>query len=286
MKLCFNQGSCDKCKDHDMIAELEACEKYGFDYIDLRFDDLDNYLKEHSADELARWFNNHHLKPAGYSALLFFNWKQSIEEKQKVFDEVTRLIDIFNVIGMKHMVLVPSFNIEEEASIPEIKTDAVSMINQIADLCEPHGISLSLEFIGSPACTINRFDVAYDIVQTVNRDSVGIAIDTFHFHAMASDFNDLANCDGSKITNLHLNDVENMPIGASYLTDEKRLWPGDGCFDNEKFAASLKKCGFTPGSIPIAIEVFRPEYYNLSIDENVKTAYEKTRAYAEKYFTY
>ena len=56
MKLCFNQGSCDHCPDHSMMADLEAAEKYGFDYIDLRFDILDEYLKDHTAEELAAWF--------------------------------------------------------------------------------------------------------------------------------------------------------------------------------------------------------------------------------------
>uniref|UniRef100_UPI003D7D9762 sugar phosphate isomerase/epimerase family protein n=1 Tax=Butyricicoccus sp. TaxID=2049021 RepID=UPI003D7D9762 len=158
MKLCFNQGSCDHCPDHSMMADLEAAEKYGFDYIDLRFDILDEYLKDHTAEELAEWFNTHHLKPSSYSGLLFFNWKRTPEEKQKVFDELNRLIPIFDTIGLKTIALIPSFNIEEHASIPEIKEDAVEMINQMADLCEPHGISLALEFIGSGAFTINRFE--------------------------------------------------------------------------------------------------------------------------------
>lgn len=284
MKLCFNQGSCDKCADHSMMAELEACEKYGFDYIDLRFDDLDEYVKEHSAEELADWFSHHHLKPSTYSALLFFNWKKTDEEKQAVFDEVDRLIKIFDVIGMKHMALVPSCDIKEEASLPEIKADAVEMINKIADQCEPHGIALSLEFIGSPSFTINRFDVAYDIVQRVNRESVGIAIDLFHFHAMASSVEDVRKCDGRKITNLHINGCEDLPIGAPYLTDEKRLWPGEGCINEKALTDAMKESGFDSNAVPAAIEVFRPEYYEMTVEENVKKSYETTKAFAEKYF--
>ena len=285
MKLCFNQGSSDHCKGHSMMADLEAAERYGFDYIDLRFDVLDDYLKGHTAEELAAWFGSHHLKPSSYSGLLFFNWKRTDEEKQKVFDELNRLIPIFNTIGLRTIAVIPSCDIKEHASIEEIKDDAVWMLNRMADLCEPHGISLALEFIGMGSFTINRFDTAYDIVTAVNRDSVGMAVDLFHFYAMASNPADVAACDGRKIINLHLNDAEGLPIGAPYLDDSKRLWPGDGCIDKKAVTDALKACGFDTDAIPAAVEVFRPEYYGLTVDENVKTAYEKTKAFVERYFS-
>ncbi len=43
------------------MADLEACEKHGFDYIEIRFDCVKDYLKEHTLQELADWFQNHHL---------------------------------------------------------------------------------------------------------------------------------------------------------------------------------------------------------------------------------
>ena len=266
-----------------MMADLEAAEKYGFDYIDLRFDVLDEYLENHTVEELAGWFRTHHLKPSSYSGLLFFNWKRTDGKKQEVFDELARLIPIFDTIGLKTIAVIPSANIGEHASVPEIKDDAVWMLNKMADMCEPHGISLALEFIGSGAFTINRFDTAYDIVSTIDRDSVGIAIDVFHYHAMGSRLEDIANCDGRKIINLHVNDVEDLPIGAPYLTDEKRLWPGDGCVDKQGLADALRSCGFDAEAVPAAVEVFRPEYYELSVDENVRTAYQKTKAFVDEY---
>lgn len=269
-----------------MMADLEAAEKYGFDYIDLRFDILDDYLKEHTKEELADWFKNHHLKPSSYSALLFFNWKKTEEEKQAVLNEVKRLLPVFDCIGLQTICCVPSVGIKEHASVEEIQDDCVEMLNRIADLCEPYGITLALEFIGSGAFTINRFDQANDIIKAVNRDSVGLAIDLFHFYAMGSNVADVAACDGKKIINLHLNDSEHLPIGAPYLDDSKRLWPGDGCIDKQAMADALKKCGFEKEKYPAAIEVFRPEYYELTVDENVRISYEKTKAFVENYLSY
>ena len=38
MKIGFNEATALECKGQSLIADLEACEKYGFDYIEIRFD--------------------------------------------------------------------------------------------------------------------------------------------------------------------------------------------------------------------------------------------------------
>jgi 2-keto-myo-inositol isomerase len=285
MELCYNQACGDRCADYSMIKQLEAADRYGFDYVDIRFDDLDNYLKEHTAEELADWFAHHHLKPSSYSGLLFFNWKKTPEEKQAVFDELKCLIPIFDTIDLRTIAVIPSFNIKEHASVQEIKEDAVEMLNEMADLCEPYHMSLALEPIGSGAFTINQFGQGYDIVKAVNRDSVGLALDLFHFYANGSRVEDVAACDGRKIINLHLNDAEDLPIGAPYFDDTKRLWPGDGCIDDKVLCDALLASGFDKEAVPAAIEVFRPEYYDLKADENVRLSYEKTKKFVEDYLS-
>ena len=56
MKIGFNEATALECKGQSLIADLEACEKYGFDYIEIRFDCIKDYLKEHTLEELADWF--------------------------------------------------------------------------------------------------------------------------------------------------------------------------------------------------------------------------------------
>lgn len=282
MKLGFNEGTSLGCAGHTLLADLEACEKYGFDDIDIRFDCLEDYLKKHTLEELSDWFKNHHLKPLSYNALCYFNWKKDPAARKAVLDELDSIIEVCNVIDMKLIVVVPTFDIKEHASVDEIKADAVSILREMADRCAPYGIRLSLEFCGAPGCTINRFDTAYDIVTAAKRDNVGLTLDQYHFYAMASSWEALEKADGSKIFVYHLNDTENLPIGAAYNTDAKRLWPEDGCLDHARYTSTLKKIGFHADVC--TIEVFRPEYYRMSVDENVRTAAERTRAFVAKYF--
>ena len=278
MKLGFNQATALKCKGQSLMADLEACEKYGFDYIEIRFDCIKEYLRENTLADLAAWFQAHRLKPWAYNTLLFFNLRDQAGVKE-IDDEVDFIIEVCNAIGMKMLITVPSFDVGP-LSIDEIKEEATARLRYLADRVAPHGIRISLEFCGVPTCSINQFGTAYDIVEAVARKNVGITLDTFHFHAMGSRWEDLERADGKKIFAYHLNDAENLPIGS--MLDDKRLWPGDGCLDHDRTLKILKKIGFDG---VCTIEEFRPAYYELSHDENVKTAKEKTVALISKYYS-
>jgi len=277
MKLGFNEATALECKGQSLMADLEACEKYGFDYIEIRFDCVKDYLKEHTLEELADWFKSHKLKPYAYNTLIFFNQRDAAGVKE-IDDEVDFIIKVGNAIGMKTLITVPSFDVGP-LSIEEIQEEAVQRLRYLADKVAPHGMRVSLEFCGCPNCSINQFGTAYDVVEAVDRDNVGITLDTFHFHAMSSKWEDLERADGKKIFAYHLNDSENLPIGS--MLDDKRLWPGDGCLDHDRTCKTLKKIGFDG---VCTVELFRPEYYQFSHDENVRTAKEKAAALISKYF--
>ena len=277
MKLGFNQATALECKGQSLLADLEACEKHGFDYIELRFDCIKDYLKTNTLEDLASWFGNHKLKPWAYNTLLFFNLCVESQEKE-IDDEVDFIIKVCNAIGMKMLITVPRFD-AGHYTVEQIKEDAVKRLRYLADKVAPHGIRISLEFCGAPSCSINQFGKAYDIVKATERENVGITLDTFHFHAMGSDWADLEGADGKKIFVLHLNDTENLPVGQ--LEDIHRLWPGEGCLDHKRIFGILKKIGFEG---VCTLELFRPEYYRLAHDENIRTAKQKAERILAKYW--
>lgn len=286
MKIGFNEG-CDRfCKDHSVLKDLEFCEKYGFDYIDIQSECLERDLSDgkYTIEELGNWFHTHHLSMLSYNALKFFNMKQTENEKKAVMDELDEMIRRCLLLDCKMIVVVPTENIKIPATRSEIRTDAVKVLKEMVKKIEPHSIKLSIEFCGSPNMTINRFEDAYAIVEEVNSPLVGVTLDQYHFHAMASEWAALEKADGKKIFVWHLNDMEDLPCGASYNNDEKRLWPGDplGCLDHRRYADTLKKIGFDGDCC--TVEVFRPDYYELTQEENVRIAAEVTRSHVEKYW--
>ncbi|MBG9811963.1 hypothetical protein ABD68_10130 [Bacillus endophyticus] len=286
MKIGFNEGCNRFCKNHSVLEDLELCEKYGFDYIDIQSECLDRDLEagKVTIEQLGEWFKSHRLIMLSYNALKPFNMSQTQEEKDEVMAQLDEIIRRCLVLDCKMIVAVPNENISVHATRAEIREDAVATLKEMVKKVEPYGIKLSIEFCGSPGMTINRFDDAYTIVQEVDSPLVGVTLDQYHFHAMASDWSTLEKADGKKIFVWHVNDTEDLPCGAPYNTDEKRLWPGDsqGCLDHQRFADTLKKIGFKGNCC--TVEVFRPEYYELTQEENVKTAAKVTRAHVEKYW--
>lgn len=263
-------------KGQSLMADLEMCEKYGFDYIEIRFDCVKDYLKEHTLEELADWFKNHHLKPWAYNTLIFFNQRDEAGEKE-IDEEVDFILKVSKAIGMKMLITVPSFDVKDK-SVSEIKEEAVARLRYLSDKVGAD-MKISLEFCGAPNCSINQFGTAYDVVKAVDRDNVGVTVDTFHFHEMCSRLEDLRAADGKKIFAYHLNDCEDLPLGS--CGDDKRLWPGEGVVDHAGIAAALKEIGFDG---VCTIEEFRPEYYAMSHEDNVKKAAEVTRDFVQKYF--
>jgi len=285
MKIGFNEGCNRFCSGQSVLDDVALCEKYGFDYIDVQSECLDRDLAagKYTLEDLAAAFRNSKVKMLSYNALCGFNMKQGAEREavMSALDEIIRRCDL---LGCKSIVVVPTQDLSRPATLDEIRADAVEVLREMVQKTAPHGIRLSLEFCGCPNMTINRFEDAYAIVEEVDSPLVGVTLDEYHFHAMASGWDALERADGKKIFVWHLNGMENMPCGASYNTDEIRLWPdlpGD-CLDHKRCADTLKKIGYEGGAC--TIEVFRPEYYQLTPEENIRAAAEATRAHVARYW--
>ena len=285
MKIGFNEGCNRFCANHSVLEDLKLCEKYGFDYIDVQSECLDRELAAglYTLEDLGTFFKTSHLKMLSYNALIFFNMKQTRAEKDAVMAQLDEIIRRCQILDCGMIVVVPSMDLTIPATLDEIKADAVAVLKEMVKKVEPYGIKLSIEFCGAPTMSINRFEDAYAIVSEVNHPLVGVTLDQYHFHAMASSWQALEEADGKKIFVWHLNGMENMPCGAAYNNDEKRLWPDEqgDCLDHKRYADTLKKIGFEVDVC--TIEVFRPDYYKLSNEENIAKAAEVTKAHVAKY---
>ena len=286
MKLGFNEANSQGCAGHSVMKDLELCEQNGFDVIDIQSDMLDRDLESGAAtlEGIAEFFKTHHLKMSSYNALKPFNMRKTAEEKAELMEKLDEIIRRCNILDCKMIVLVPAMDLEYPATLTEIREDAVAIIKEMLPKVEPYGIKLSIEFCGCPTMTINRFDDAYKIISEVNHPLVGLTLDQYHFRSMASTWEALEQVDGAKIFVWHLNGVEEMPLGASYNTDAVRTWPDDpkDCMDQKRYADTFKKIGYAGDNC--IIEIFRPEYWEMSQEENVKKSFEVTKAHVEKYW--
>lgn len=264
-------------KNSTLEKDLELCDNYGYELIEIRLDKLKDYLKTHAVDDLADFFKKRRIKPYAFNAL---EWITFRDEKgyREIKDNLKFLCEVGERINCKRIVVVPSFDIGGYTK-GEIKKESVRVLNDLADFAERYGEKLAYEFVGYPNCSVNTFGQAYDIIKAVNRDNVGVVLDCFHFHAMGSRIEDLQAANPGKIFILHIDDSEDLPVGA--LRDDKRLWPGDGTIDLNLILKTLKSIGY--GEMA-SVELFRPEYWDLDIEKIIKTGKEKTESVVSKYF--
>lgn len=275
MKICFNQAT--TMKNSTLEKDLELCEKHGYELIEIRLDKMRDYLKTHSVDELARFFQRSRVKPYAFNALEFITFRDE-EGYSEIKRDLQFLCEVGEKINCKKIVVVPTFDVGDYTR-EQIKDESVRVLNELADLAEKYGVKLAYEFVGYPNCSVNTFGQTYDIVKAVNRENVGMVLDCFHFHAMNSRIEDLKNADSNKIFIFHIDDAEDLPVGA--LRDNHRLWPGDGVIDLDSILKTLKEIGYSEMA---SVELFRPEYWDWDIEKTIKVGKEKTEKIVGKYF--
>ena len=277
MKLSMNQATC--LEKSSLEKDLELCEKYGYDMIEPRtMDGIPNYLKNHTIDELAAWFKSHKVKPLAFNTLCFFN-NRTPEDYQKVLQELRQMCEWGKKIGCKTVITVPTVGLKK-VTRQAIRKSTLECLKEMGEICGEADMRLSVEFLGHPEASINDFGEAYDIIQELDMENVGLTLDCFHFHGMHSSLANLAQADGKKIFIVHLNDTEDFQYGA--LRDDDRVWPGDGCIDLDGILQTLKKIGWAQDVL--SLELFRPEYYAMPADDVYRIGKAKSEAVIARNF--
>ena len=279
MKLSMNEATALGCQSMSIEQDIILAEKYGYDMIEPRtMDRVRDYLANHTIQELDELLKAHNIKPLAFNTLVFFN-NRSEEGYKGVLDELKEMCEWGKVIGCNTVITVPTVDLKK-VTRQEIHKSAIACLKEMGSIADSYGMRVSVEFIGHPAASINTFGEAYEIIQEVGRDNVGITLDCFHFHGMNSSIDDLAKADGKKIFIVHLNDTEDFQFGA--LLDEDRLWPGTGCINLDEIFQTLKKIGWAQDVV--SLELFRPEYYRMNPNDVYRIGKEKADAVIKRNF--
>lgn len=240
-------------------------------------DKLKEYLEEHTVADLKNFFDTSKIKSFAFNALEFISFRDETGYS-KIVEDLQFLCEVGSVIDCKKIVVVPTFDIGDYTR-QQIQEETVRVLHDLADRAQAYGVSLAFEFVGYPNCSVNTFGQAYQIVQAVNRDNVGIVLDCFHFHAMNSRLEDLQQADPAKIFVFHIDDCEDLPVGA--LRDQHRVWPGHGSVDLDVILRTLSEIGY---SEMVSVELFMPEYWDWEIERTIQTGKETTEQAIRTYF--
>ncbi|GIU82853.1 MAG: sugar phosphate isomerase/epimerase [Acidobacteria bacterium] len=265
MKLAFNGATTIKA---DLETDIRAASQAGFEFLEIWASKLRDFLRQKSTQELIELLKGNNLRPYSINSIEHITFR-SPEDYEKIKAEAEELSKIAGEIQCPYIVVVPGKKVSNETAEEEIIEESAKVLNELADIAEKHGVSLAFEFLGQVDCSVQTLGLCSRIVQKVNRKSVGCVLDTFHFYAGNSSFDDIEKLDPEKLFIFHINDAEDLP--KKELTDAHRLYPGEGILPIKEIKERLDKIGYNRVA---SVEIFRPEYWEQNPFEVAKRAKE------------
>lgn len=275
LKLGWNGATC--IKKSCVQTDLELCEKYGYDYIELRLSMLEEYFKEHELSDLNSFFSKNHLKPYAINSIENVNFNTH-EQWEMLLDEFTHTCRIAQAIDCPYLIIVPSKRLYAKGkSEKEVFEDSINVLYKLADIAETYGVKLAFEPIGDRRWYCNSLQQAWEIVKTVDRDNVGLTIDciNIYMYDKCNDLDILDEIDGNKIFVFHMNDCKNQPLSLiDPLT--QRIMPGDGGIPIKNIINKIKATGYDGIA---SLELFNNDYWEMDPDDVIRIGAEKCKIY-------
>jgi 2-keto-myo-inositol isomerase len=250
----------------DLVTDIKASAAAGFDLVELRSNKLYDFLANDTAASLKNILDESGIGVLSINTLEHITWR-SDEDHAAILDECEKLCEISAAIGCPYVLSVPGALRQGPKTDDETIEESVRVLNELADIAEPHGIKIGFEFLGEAGNSVQTLDLGSRIIELVGRESVGNVIDTYHFYAGSSSWESLEKLDPAKLFIFHVNDAEDLP--KDQLNDSKRLYPGLGILPIERMKATLDAIGYDG---PASVEIFRPEYWHQDPFEVAKTA--------------
>ena len=252
MLLGFNGATTMKA---DLPTDIAAASGAGFKALEIWAAKLDNYMEDHSAEQLKALFRQHSVIPASINSIEFITFRSETDYAQ-IRSRCQQLCMWAQALGCDKIVVVPSPTPESGASSAKTRAESVRVLRELAAIAKPKQVKLAFEFLGFSWCSVRTLAQCWDIVRETDRPNVGLVIDACHFYAGGSSLGSIEEVPPEKILIFHINDVEKRP--KETIEDAHRLLPGEGVIPLGDILKRLQKIGFDS---LCSIELFRPAYW-------------------------
>ncbi len=255
----------------DLETDIRAAGAAGYDLVELWASKLRTYLEIHTIADLRALLTDNNVEPYSINSIEHVTFRTA-EDYDAVKAQCGELSAIAGQLNCPYIVVVPG-KLPADTTKDLIVAESVRVLNELADIAEPFGVSLAFEFLGQTDCSVQTLDLCNEIVEKVDRKSIGNVIDTFHFYAGNSTFEAIDSMKPEKLFIFHINDAEDLP--KEHLTDAQRLYPGEGILPIAKIKEHFDKIGYDR---MVSVEIFRPEYWDqdpFEVAKKAKAATEK-----------
>jgi sugar phosphate isomerase/epimerase len=153
--------------------------------------------------------------------------------------------------------------------------ETAALLGRCADVLADAGARLAIEF--SPLGVVTSIDAARELIAAGDPGRTAVMIDTWHFSRGDSTWAQLEQIPLEEIAYLQFDDALE-PVGEDGFdeTMNRRAWPGEGTFELERFATTLRDRGWEG---TVSVEVLNADLARLPVAEFARTAHATTARY-------
>lgn len=249
----------------DLRSDIILADEAGFDFIELRFDCIESFLKEGGTpEEIREIFRTRRIRPHALNALYIYpeyRSRDDIEEKAALLDDKLALIDkLHAAVGIdKCIVVAPLMENSITASEYEreyVVWECARILDELSYLM-PY-MTWIFEPVGLRRSLVRDVRTAKEILTLTNSKKAGLVLDACNLFLtnLKSDY-DFSMLRADEIRAVHL--MNGVNPGTDEITDQsfRRMCSDANFVDTQAFLRELLKTGYNG---MVSCEVFYPEY--------------------------
>lgn len=254
MQLCINGAS---TMPYSLEEDIAAAGAAGFEAVEIWSRKLQQYLEHHSPADLRGLLNQAGLRVAAicpYTLQCFGDWQRGL-------NGLTAALWTAAEIGSPALLVCPDAPGPAEAG-PDALRQAGERARVYAEVAAKAAVRLAIEPLGGHPFIPGPTEAMALIRAAGSPDSLGLMMDTFHYYKSGVSQAEIAAVPIDRFVILHVNDCPANP--RNELRDADRLYPGEGILPLRETLGYFLREGFAGAA---SVEVFRPAYWELPIDE-------------------
>jgi sugar phosphate isomerase/epimerase len=246
MFVCIHQASTAR---FDFKTSCEGIAKAGVRAVEVDIQKIQQFAQTESLQKAKQLVDDLGLRAVSSSNHLGFV-DSTAAQLQGSLDQLKPKLEVVQAVGCDRIVC-PS-NSTGNKTLDDFKRGAENMVAG-AELAKTYGVSLMLEFTKTSTLA-GSLPSALKIIRDANHPNARVMMDTFHFWAGFSKFEDLEMLRDGELAHLHFEDIPADPPREMLNSQASRTFPGEGAAPLRRIVELLKRKGYAG---PASLELFQ-----------------------------
>jgi len=245
----------------DLERQVRAAKAAGFRAVGLDVFSLARCAQEgRNAEQLAEWMAAEGMRCPEIAALMIGEEPAETDAQLALFEPAVRAL-------RPQWILVNSDVDPCARSAGELR--------RAADQLRPLGARLAIEYLAM--MRVNSIRSALELIDRAGVADAGVLVDTWHFFLGPDTWEDLASLPMERLAYVQFDD--HPPLASSDLREEtleRRVFPGEGTFELERFSRALRARGFDG---LVSLEILSKTWRGGDPDAFARRAFETSARY-------